>query len=223
MRFNQSNVRNAVLGVFAGLLLARALAPHWGLAEERSAKFNRVLKLGAPAPEWRELPETDGGSSSLADLRKQQAVILFFTRNHCPVSKKYAGRINALSREFQSRGVSFVAVNVSRKSGEDLAAMKKVHEEQEWGFPYAKDETGKLADLYGATVTPQFFLLGNATEAGTRRVLYMGAFDDHPDEAKVQEKYLRLALEEVLGGKEVGIPESLAIGCEIEADDKPAP
>lgn len=182
------------------------------LSAEQPAKFNRVLKLGAIAPAWEKMPNVDGEKLGLSDLKEKRIVVLFFTCNHCPMSKKYAKRIEDLSREFAEQGVMFIGMNVSRKPGEDLEGMRKTREKLGWEFPYLKDESGKLAGAYGATATPQFFLLD-----GERRVVYMGALDDHPDSRKVQEEYLKWAIEQVLAGKEVELAESRPVGCEIES------
>lgn len=182
------------------------------LSAEQPAKFNRVLKLGSPAPNWKELPQVEGDPLRLADLRDSNAVVLFFTHNHCPISRKYAPRIRELSEQFAERKVTFVAVNVGSQPGEELESMRKKRQDFGWNFPYAKDSLGKLAAEYGATATPQFFLLDER-----RHVVYMGAFDDHPDPAKVQEPYLKWALEQLLEGREIEIPESRPVGCEIKS------
>ncbi|HVW02916.1 MAG TPA: redoxin, partial [Planctomycetaceae bacterium] len=63
---------------------------------------------------------------------------------------------------------------------------------------------------YGATVTPQVFLLD-----AQRKVVYMGAFDDHLEADKVTEHYLRDAVEALLAGKEIEVGETLPQGCPI--------
>ncbi|MCA9098597.1 MAG: redoxin domain-containing protein, partial [Planctomycetaceae bacterium] len=154
-----------------GILLSGVCLISMGWAgEDETAKFNRVLKLGAEAPAWEGLVETGGSKLGLENFKEQRAVVLFFTRNHCPMTGKYAQRIRELSREFSGQGVVFVGVNGSHKPGEDLQSMQKTRERLGWKFPYLKDPSGGLASKYGATVTPQFFLLD-----GFRRVVYMGA------------------------------------------------
>lgn len=198
-----------------GILLSGVCLISMGWAvEEETAKFNRVLKLRAEAPVWEGLLETGGSKLGLTDFKEYRAVVLFFTRNHCPMTGKYAQRIRDLSREFSGQGVVFVGVNGSRKPGEDLQSMRKTRDRLGWDFPYLKDPDGRLASKYGATVTPQFFLLD-----GSRRVVYMGALDDHPDFRKVQELYLRWGIEQVLAGKEVEISESLPLGCQIDEEE----
>ncbi|MFO1019367.1 MAG: thioredoxin family protein [Planctomycetales bacterium] len=182
-------------------------------------KFNAVLKPGAEAPEFRNLTGTDGKSHSLAEFSEAKVVVLIFTRNHCPFSQKYEPRIRKIVHDFGGRGVAFAAMNSSHKPGEDLAAMRKNAEQNVWKFPYLKDETQQVARAYGATVTPQFFILGPASSGGIRKVVYYGALDDHPQEEKVQEPYLRRALEAVLAEKTPEVEESLGVGCELSLKD----
>jgi len=186
------------------------VAEEAGVEKGESAKFNRILRIGDPAPDWKDLPDTTGQKTNLSDFKQQPIVVLFFTRNHCPISRKYAVRIRQVSRQFDSEKVAFIAINSSQRPGEDFERMQKVRSDAGWEFPYLKDETGKLAECYGASVTPQFFILDRQ-----RKIAYMGAFDDHQDPQKVQEPYLKWGIEQALEGKRVEIPESLPIGCPI--------
>ena len=42
-----------------------------------------TLTIGTPAPDF-DLPATDGGRYRLADLDDAEALVVFFTCNHCP-------------------------------------------------------------------------------------------------------------------------------------------
>src|SRR5687768_15071953 len=82
-----------------------------------AAKFNRVLEIGAAAPAWKELPGADGKAHSLDDLHDSKAVVVVFTRNHCPIAKAYETRLVAFAAECAKRNVAFLAINVSRLPG----------------------------------------------------------------------------------------------------------
>jgi hypothetical protein len=50
-----------------------------------------------------------------------------------------------------------------------------------------------------------------------RKLKYEGKIDDNWQEPeRVKSKYLRDAIEEVLDGKEVSVPETFSIGCTIK-------
>ena len=49
-----------------------------------------------------------------------------------------------------------------------------------------------------------------------RRVAYMGKIDDHLDESKVSERFLRDAVDALLAGKQPEVGETRQVGCDIE-------
>ncbi|HEX3870636.1 MAG TPA: thioredoxin family protein, partial [Pirellulales bacterium] len=55
-----------------------------GVAGADAGQFNQTLSIGDKAPEWKDLPGTDGQKHSLADLKDKQAVVVVFTCNSCP-------------------------------------------------------------------------------------------------------------------------------------------
>ena len=74
------------------------------------------------------------------------------------------------------------------------------------------DDDQSVADAFGATHTPQFFLFDKE-----RKLRYSGKFDDNWKEpGAVKERYLQDALEAVLSGAQVPVPETHSIGCTIK-------
>jgi peroxiredoxin len=181
-------------------------------APAAAGEFNKALSVGDAAPAWADLPGTDGGKHSLADMKDRHVVVVVFTCNSCPVAQDYEDRITAFARRYAGPGgkVGLVAVNVNTGAEDRLPKMKERAGEKGFPFPYLYDETQKTARLYGATYTPEFFVLDR-----DRKVAYMGAMDDktQPGEAKVN--YLADAVEAVLKGQKPGVTETLARGCRI--------
>jgi peroxiredoxin len=118
--------------------------------------------------------------------------------------------MEALSREYTRRGVTLVGVNANKtEPAADVAAHKKSH-----GLTFAvvKDDGSRVADLYGAAHTPEAYVVDSK---GT--LVYHGRIDDNYDEpAKVKSTDLKNALEAVLAGRPVSIPETKAFGCSIK-------
>ena len=197
----------------AALLAAPALA----------GKYNRVLSIGDEAPAIGELPTAAGGTASLADggegdksEEKAEAVVLVFTCNHCPVAKAYEQRFNAFVKDYKQKPVRFLAVSVSKQPEDTLEATKEYVKEKDLAFTYAYDESQKSGKAYGVASTPQCFVLGP-----DRKIRYMGGFDDDPWESGEEpaRDLVRDAVDAVLAGEEVAVPEHLAIGCSIEYDE----
>src|SRR5581483_344671 len=94
------------------------------------------------------------------------------------------------------------------ESAADVEAHAKAH-----GFPFAlyKDAAGAAADLFGAQVTPETFVIDRN---GVLR--YHGYVDDSVQEARVHNQGLRQALDAVLAGKDVPMAHTKAFGCTIK-------
>lgn len=191
-------------------LLALLLISLCSLAE--AAKFNRVLDIGKPAPQWGEkmLPGTDDKKYGLDSFKEAKALVLLFTCNHCPVAKAYEDRILALALKYKDAGVQFVAISVSTYEADLMPEMKKRATSKKYSFPYLQDATQTVGKAYGATNTPTVFVLD-----AQRKISYMGRIDDALQPEKVTERFLEAALEAVLKGEEPEIAETKPFGCEI--------
>lgn len=182
------------------------------LATAAAGEYNPVLSIGDAAPEWKSLPGTDGNKHSLAELKDKDVVVLFFTCNSCDVATEYEDRIIALAKKYAApkERIAFVAVNVNKIPADSLAEMKKRSEAKKFPFVYLFDETQQIAKAYGATSTPEFFVLDR-----DRHVAYMGGLDDSSNAKTVKRHFLDDALEAVLAGKRPKPAETVAIGCLI--------
>lgn len=175
------------------------------------SKFNKVLSIGDQAPGWADLPGVDGKKHALTDLKEAKAVVVVFTRNSCPMAKRYEERLIAFAKRFREQNVEVVAISVSQSAADNLEKMKERASANEYPYAYLRDDSQEIGRAYGATVTPHFFLLD-----GKRKVAYMGAFDDNIDVDKAAKPYLVNAIEALLAGKDPPVKESLQRGCEIE-------
>ncbi len=185
-------------------LIAVCLLPAAGLAGE----FNKTLSVGDAAPAWADLPGTDGKKHSLAD-HAGKPVVLVFTCNSCPVAESYEDRVIAFAQKYKDK-LAVVAINVNTIPDDRLDAMKKRAAHKKFPFEYLYDETQKIARDYGATFTPEFFLLTT-----DRKVAYLGAMDDKTKADEVKEKYLEAAVDAVLAGEKPAKAETVAHGCLI--------
>ncbi len=195
----------------AAIFLVVGLAALFSAASLSAAKFNKVLDIGKPAPAWKELLGVDDKRHSLDDLKDAKLVIVVFACNHCPVVKAYERRLIRFVDDYRDKGVEFVAISVSRQPSDQLPQMKMRASDSGFNFPYLIDPTQKIARAYGATCTPHVFVLDQQ-----RRVAYMGKIDDHLDESKVGERFLRDAVDALLAGKQPEVAETRQVGCDIE-------
>ena len=175
-----------------------------------AGKYNRVLDIGDPAPAWKDLPDTEGNLRSLDDLRDRDAVVVVFTCNSCPYAVDVEDRLISLANECRERDVAVVAINVNRVEADSPEAMKERAEEKGFTFPYLYDESQQIAKQYGATTTPECYVLD-----GDRHVAYMGSLDDSPDGKSVTRRHVAEAIDAVLDGKTPELTETVPIGCRI--------
>lgn len=175
----------------------------------------QTLTLGAPAPDFNNLPGTDGQSYGLSSFQDARLVVLNFTCNHCPYAAAYEDRFVALAKEFAPQGVAFLAINsndAARYPDDAMEPMIKRAQEKGFPFPYVRDDDQSVARAYGAVCTPHLFVLD-----GDRKLAYEGRIDDswqNPDQVKSQD--LRDALEALLAGKPAPKAQTNPMGCSIK-------
>ncbi len=185
-----------------------------------AGKYNTKLGIGDKAPAIAGVTAAAGDKDTTIDLDaiKEDVVVVAFLANHCPAVQASEDRLADVAKAFQGKSVKFVAITCSASSGsasdEDaIPAIKNKFKEGKYAgnTVYGVDPSGKIGKAFGATRTPEFFVLDK-----TRTVKYMGAMDDSPtNEAKVTKNYLKPAIEAVLGNETVEVTETKAVGCGI--------
>jgi hypothetical protein len=170
-----------------------------------------ALELNARVPELR-LPDTDGKETGLYE--PAQATVVVFTCNHCPYALAWHDRVNEVARDYAPRGVRVLQINSNdavRYPHDSLEVMRARVVADEFAGPYLRDESQQAAREWGATVTPDVFVVD---AEGVLR--YHGAPDaDHSDES-LRATWLREALDDVLAGRDVARPQTQPRGCSIK-------
>ncbi|MCM2322929.1 MAG: thioredoxin family protein [Oligoflexia bacterium] len=179
--------------------------------------YSEQTELGSVAPAFR-LPGTDGRTYGLEDFHSARALVVIFMCNHCPYVKAVKDRINALARDYQSRGVAVVGISSNdsaRYPDDGFEAMKRVAREEGFVFPYLWDETQEIARAYGAVCTPDFYVYSRRDEGFA--LGYRGRLDDNwKDESAVTRRELRDALEAILRGEKPASDQKPSMGCSIK-------
>lgn len=165
-----------------------------------------------------KLKNVDGKMVSLSDYKDQKGVAVVFTCNTCPYSVKYEDRINDFHNAFAAQGFPVLAINPNDpavRPGDNFEGMVERAKEKDFNFAYVFDEGQKIYPKFGATRTPEFYLLKN--EGGKMKVAYTGALDDNTnDPSEVKDKYLEMAVQAVSKGAKVDPNFTKAIGCTIK-------
>jgi len=171
-----------------------------------------TLNIGSKAPDF-QLKGTDNNLYSLNDFDKK-ALVVIFSCNHCPYVQAYEERIKILQKEYEN-DLQIVAINSNDDVNYPEDSFPKMIEraaERKFNFPYLRDKDQSIAKAYGATHTPEIFLFDS-----NRELVFHGKIDDNwKDENAVRSRYLKDAIEELLSGKSISVPETFTIGCTIK-------
>ena len=174
-------------------------------------------RVGTKIADFR-LKDTRGQTVALAD-QKGKAVVVVFTGTQCPLANLYLPRLAELHKEFSPQGVSFLAIYSNlQDDARKVAEFAKKHE-----IPYStlRDESQTVADQFGASRTPEVFVLDAA-----RTVRYQGRIDDQfaidVRRAKATRHDLAEALREIVNGKTVSVAKTPVAGCLIGRGSKKA-
>ena len=176
---------------------------------------SNMMPLGTRAPAF-TLPDTVSGRPvALENAKGTKGTVVLFICNHCPYVKHINAELVRVAREFQPRGVAFIAISsndVANYPDDAPDKMKQNAQEQGYPFPYLYDETQEVAKAYDAACTPDIFVFDNALKC-----VYRGQFDDtRPNKGTATGKDLRAALGALVEGKQIGGDQKPSVGCNIK-------
>jgi peroxiredoxin len=139
--------------------------------------------------------------------------VLIFVSTQCPNVKIYDSRINDIANEYQAKG--FVIWGINSNSTEPVEDVKQHSVDVNYNFPVLKDMNNTVADMLGATKTPEVFVIDK-----NRVVLYHGRIDDNRDISSVTSNDLKNALNDILASKDIAVKSTKSFGCTIKRVDK---
>ena len=156
-----------------------------------------------------------GSNKTLASLAKEKGLVLIFHDLSCPFTKLYEARVIALVTKFQAQGIGFALVHPQTQPSEsEQIRLRTYIEESGLNMPYLIDGEQAWIQLFQVSKIPKVILLVPG-QTGLE-VVYKGAIDTNPQvESAVTEKYLEMALAEVVRGKMPTNAQVRAVGCNI--------
>lgn len=177
-----------------------------------------TLAIGDKAPDFK-LQATNGKTYSLDDFKTSRTLVAFFTCNHCPFVSGSDEVTRATALRFKDAGVAFIGINSNSENThqeDDFSNMVKRMNAQGFPWVYVRDKSQDVARAYGALRTPHFLVFNEE-----RRLVYTGRGVDNPrNTAEMTTNDLERALEEVVAGKQVSIPLTNPIGCNVKWEGK---
>ena len=177
---------------------------------------SNMLPLGSQASDF-SLPDTNNKICSLKDFSSSPLLLIMFISNHCPYVKHIKTKLAKFGKEYEKKGVAFIAINandVERHPEDNPENMRLEKEKYAYPFPYLFDESQEVAKSYQAACTPDFFLFNQE-----RRLIYRGQLDSSRpgNNTPVTGEDMRRALDLGLVGKQVPETEQKSsAGCNIK-------
>lgn len=174
------------------------------------------IPVGSAAPAIEvKMKDVSGREVSIKDATSKNGVLVMFSCNTCPYVIKNQARTKEIADYAKKNNIGVIILNsneAQRDKADSYDAMRAYAKEQDYSYFYTVDANAKVADAFGATRTPEIFLLD-----ATGKVVYKGAIDDNPSEAEnVKRHHAKEAIDESVNGKAVSVTESKSVGCSIK-------
>jgi peroxiredoxin len=166
--------------------------------------------VGSTAPSF-TLQDQNGKSVSLSDYVGKVVVLEWFNEN-CPFVQRHykSGDISETAAKYAADGVVWLAINSTHDNSN--ASNKAADAAWSMNRPILNDASGTVGHAYGATNTPEIFIIDK-----DGKIAYEGGIDNDPQGDKSSDKvnFAAKALDEILAGKPVSEPQTKAYGCTV--------
>jgi thiol-disulfide isomerase/thioredoxin len=137
---------------------------------------SKYFETGKTAPNFSLLDVVSNQQMDLTNLKGENGTVIMFICNHCPFVVQVNNELVKLANDYLSKGISFVAISsndVNYYPQDGPIYMKQVALKLYYPFPYLYDESQKVAKVYDASCTPDFYLFD-----GDLKSVYHGQLDN---------------------------------------------
>ena len=174
------------------------------------------IELGFKAPEFSISDTVSGETFTYNKLKGEKGTVVVFICNHCPFVIHVLDEILNIAREYQNKGIGFIAISsndVINYPDDSPEKMKELAIQKNFPFPYLYDETQDVAKAYDAACTPDFSVFDKNDIC-----VYRGQMDDSRpgNDEPVNGKDLRKVMNYLLEDKELDFEQKPSLGCNIK-------
>lgn len=155
------------------------------------------------------MPDLNGKTQTLNDLKGKNGSVVVFLSAQCPVVKAYNDRINLIAADYAAKGINVIGINSN--ATENLEQIKTDATNVGYKFTVLIDKGNVFADKLGATVTPEAYYVDSKNI-----LMYHGAIDNDKSGKAITDPYLRTAFDSTLAGKKIERTKANAFGCTIK-------
>ncbi|MCD6309161.1 MAG: redoxin domain-containing protein, partial [Candidatus Eremiobacteraeota bacterium] len=129
----------------------------------------RKQRIGNKVPDF-SLADMDGNIHRLSD-HKGKVVVVIFWQVICVVQQRYDSYLSEMYNKWKKQGVELMVIDSNRRGPMDSdEAIRKRIKDYNITFPILRDDDQKVADLFGALITPHAFVIDRKG-----RLVYEGA------------------------------------------------
>ncbi|RYG44332.1 MAG: redoxin domain-containing protein [Chitinophagaceae bacterium] len=176
-----------------------------------------TLPIGAPFPDqpYNTQNVLTDKQETMTSMATDKGLLVVFTCNTCPFVIRNIDRTAEVLEFAKKQGVGIMLINSNEAQRNDAdAADKMVAFAKKQKYPnYFIDKGASLADLFGASHTPEVFLF----DGKTKTLVYKGAMDDNPADPKsAKVMYLTDAITNMVAGNAITPAETKSVGCSIK-------
>ena len=172
------------------------------------------VDLGTPIVDF-ELPGIDGKTYTPESFKGYESVALIVTCNHCPYAVASWPILIELQKQFQDRGVQFVAINPNdavNYPDDAFDKMGPVAEKIGLNFPYLRDESQDVSRRLKAQCTPDIYVYNR-----DQKLYYHGRINDNWQQPEqVTQENLKDAITSLLNGEKAPETQYPSMGCSIK-------
>lgn len=182
-----------------------------------TAFAQQSMPIGTPIPTegYETTNVLTNNVTNLKDVATSKGLLVVFTCNTCPFVIRNIDRTKEILAYAKEKGIGVVMVNSNEAQRKDVDAPKQMvafAKTQEYPN-YMVDKNASLADIFGASHTPEVYLFDGAG----KKLVYKGAMDDNPsDPASATTIYLKDAINNLLAGNDINPNETKSVGCSIK-------
>jgi thioredoxin-related protein len=182
-----------------------------------TAFAQQSMPIGTPVPTegYETTNVLNNKVTNLKDAITSKGLLVVFTCNTCPFVIRNIDRTKEILAFAKEKGIGVLMVNSNEAQRNDADAPKQMLAfAKAQQYPnYVVDKNSSLADIFGASHTPEVYLFDGASQ----KLVYKGAMDDNPsDPSSAKAIYLKDAINNLLAGNDINPNETKSVGCSIK-------
>ena len=197
-------------------LISTSTLPHFPYNATNKSLGQLDSNIGRRVPDF-VLTDLKGNKTAFSDFGESEFAVVVFLGTQCPIGNAYVPILADLQKKFADKEVKVIGINANLQDSAD--DIRKHVSEFSIKFPVLIDNDQESVDLFGATRTPEAFVLDRR-----RNIRYHGRIDDRFGysfkKAKASRNDLEIAIQELVDGKEISVAQTKPLGCLITRNSK---